>query len=348
MQKYNEQEYFLAILKSIKYLMTFIFALSILVIVLLLHEAGILTFKLPTKTVTVREDKLPEVKQDDFWHPMQVESIQNADQKALVTYGKELIQNTSTYFGPKGSISSISNGMNCQNCHLNAGTAVFGNNYGSVASLYPKMRARSGSLETIPKRINDCFERSLNGMPIDTTSKEMIAIVAYMKFLGENVAKGDKAKGSGLKTLEFLNRPVDPAKGEEVYLTKCASCHMAKGEGLLAVDGTKYVYPPLWGKHSYNDAAGLYRITNFAKYVKYNMPLGATHTAPQLSDEEAWDVAGFVNSQSRPHKNVPKDWPDISKKPIDHPFGPYADNFSEKQHKFGPFQPIQDFYKKSK
>ncbi|MEZ4910262.1 MAG: hypothetical protein R2774_05320 [Saprospiraceae bacterium] len=160
MQKYNEQEYFLAILKSIKYLMTFIFALSILVIVLLLHEAGILTFKLPTKTVTVREDKLPEVKQDDFWHPMQVESIQNADQKALVTYGKELIQNTSTYFGPKGSISSISNGMNCQNCHLNAGTAVFGNNYGSVASLYPKMRARSGSLETIPKRINDCFERS--------------------------------------------------------------------------------------------------------------------------------------------------------------------------------------------
>jgi thiosulfate dehydrogenase len=37
---------------------------------------------------------------------------------------------------------------------------------------------------------------------------------------------------------------------------------------------------------------------------------------------------------------VPKDWPDISKKPIDHPFGPYADGFSEKQHKLGPFKLI--------
>ena len=70
------------------------------------------------------------------------------------------------------------------------------------------------------------------------------------------------------------------------------------------------------------------------------MPLGVSHTLPQLSDEEAWDVAAFVNAQSRPHKDVPKDWPDISKKPIDHPFGPYADGFSEQQHKFGPFQPI--------
>jgi thiosulfate dehydrogenase len=70
------------------------------------------------------------------------------------------------------------------------------------------------------------------------------------------------------------------------------------------------------------------------------MPLGVSHSLPQLSDEEAWDVAAFVNAQSRPHKDVPLDWPDISKKPIDHPFGPYADGFSEQQHKFGPYQPI--------
>jgi thiosulfate dehydrogenase len=35
------------------------------------------------------------------------------------------------------------------------------------------------------------------------------------------------------------------------------------------------------------------------------------------------------------------DWPNISKKPIDHPFGPYADVFSEKQHKYGPYKPIK-------
>ena len=100
--------------------------------------------------------------------------------------------------------------------------------------------------------------------------------------------------------------------------------------------------PALWDKKSYNDGAGLYRISNIAKYVKYNMPQGTTYLNPQLTDEEAWDVAAFINSQTRPHINVPKDWPDKAKKPVDHPFGPYADNFTEKQHKYGPYKPIAD------
>lgn len=77
------------------------------------------------------------------------------------------------------------------------------------------------------------------------------------------------------------------------------------------------------------------------------MPQGTTFNSPQLTDEEAWDVAAFVVAQKRPHKDVPKDWPDISKKPIDHPFGPYADRFTETQHKFGPFKPISEEQKKN-
>jgi thiosulfate dehydrogenase len=44
----------------------------------------------------------------------------------------------------------------------------------------------------------------------------------------------------------------------------------------------------------------------------------------------------------RPTRDLSKDWPDISKKPFDHPFGPYADGFDESQHKLGPFKPIQE------
>jgi thiosulfate dehydrogenase len=29
-------------------------------------------------------------------------------------------------------------------------------------------------------------------------------------------------------------------------------------------------------------------------------------------------------------------------KPVDTAYGPYADGFSEEQHKYGPFQPIRD------
>jgi thiosulfate dehydrogenase len=238
--------------------------------------------------------------------------------------------------------------MNCQNCHLDAGTRIFGNNYSAVASTYPKYRARSGASENIYKRVNDCFERSLNGKALDTAGREMQAIKAYIEFLGSNVEKGQKAKGSGFKDLAFLDRASDPAKGKLVYQLKCQSCHQANGEGTLHPDGNEYAFPPLWGDNSYNDKAGLYRITTFARYVKYNMPIGATHDQPQLTDQEAWDVAAFVNSQPRPTLDTPNDWPDIAQKPIDHPFGPFADGFSEAQHKYGPWKPIQEAAQKAK
>lgn len=75
-----------------------------------------------------------------------------------------------------------------------------------------------------------------------------------------------------------------------------------------------YEVSPLWGDHSYNEAAGLYRVSTFAGYIKTNMPFGATADNPQLSDEEAWDLAAFVNGQPRPkHKFLATDWPQINK-----------------------------------
>lgn len=276
-----------------------------------------------------------------FWSAPAITDIDDYAERARVEYGKELIVHTSKYLGPNGTVARISNGMNCQNCHLDAGTKTFGNNYSAVASTYPKFRARSGTTEDIYKRVNDCFERSLNGKALDTLSREMQAMKAYIVYLGKNVKKGEKPNGSGLKNLAFLDREADVVKGKEVYDAKCALCHQINGQGQMAPDGIEYTYPPLWGKKSYNDGAGLFRLSNFAKYAKYNMPVGASHTSPLLSDEEAWDVAAYVNSQPRPHIDTPKDWPDVSKKPIDHPFGPYSDTFSEKQHKIGPFKPIE-------
>ena len=74
----------------------------------------------------------------------------------------------------------------------------------------------------------------------------------------------------------------------------------------------------------------------------------ASHQHPTLTDEQAWDVAAYVNSQPRPHKDQSADWQDINDKPIDYPFGPYADTFSKQQHKYGPFQPIANFRKNDK
>lgn len=273
-------------------------------------------------------------------------SVQGED-RALVIYGEDLIANTSRYLGPNGSVAQVTNGMNCQNCHLNAGRKTWGNNYGAVAANYPKFRDRSGTIETVYKRVSDCMERSLNGKALDSNSREMKAMIAYIKWVGYAVPKDSTPKGTGIKPPEYPDRAANPEKGLVVYTAKCQSCHGANGQGLMAADAKSYTYPPLWGEHSYNIGAGLFRLSRFAGYVRNNMPFNqATHRAPVLTDEESWDVAAFVNSRPRPTKDLSKDWPNISKKPIDHPFGPYTDGFTEEQHKFGPFKPIIESRKK--
>jgi thiosulfate dehydrogenase len=283
---------------------------------------------------------------NSLWRGWNKYQIKPSD--TLVRYGRELLENTAYYLGPHGTVKQITNGMNCQNCHLDGGTVPWGNNYSAVASTYPMFRARSGTSENIEKRVNDCLQRSLNGETIDSLSKEMLAIKAYMHWLGYNVKKGVKPKGSGLMEIPFMNRAADPGKGRLVYDAKCQRCHGVNGQGQKNPEGWGYTYPPLWGEESYTTAAGLYRLTRFAGYVKNNMPYGEVeYHNPALTDEEAWDVAAFVNTQPRPVRVFKEDWPDISKKPIDHPFGPYADSFPESQHKYGPFKPIQDARKKN-
>ncbi len=281
----------------------------------------------------------------DAWKAPDSATVPAGKQGKMIRYGKDLLAHTAQYFGPKGSIAQITNGMNCQNCHLDAGTRLYGNNYASFIASYPKMSFRSGKMSPASSRIAECFERSLAGKVPDTSSREVQSILAYMKWIGKDVPKKAKLFGNATEKLAYLDMAADPEKGKIVFIQKCQSCHGASGEGLLAADKKSYQYPPLWGKHSYNDGAGMYRLGNFAGFVKNNMPYGATYQNPQLTDEEAWNVAAFVNSQPRPHRDQHMDWMNLDKKPIDFPFGPYADNFSEKQHKFGPFKPIKEAQK---
>ena len=280
---------------------------------------------------------------DSSWHAPSLYTDRELEgaQRRLVIYGQDLIARTALYFGPRGSIATISNGMNCQNCHLQAGKKTWGNNYGAVASTYPRFRERSGTTESIYKRVSDCFERSLNGVAPDSNSIEYQAIEAYIKWVGKETPSGVTPKGTGIYKLPYIDRAADPTNGKVAYQQKCQSCHGNDGQGQLASNGILFEYPPLWGKYSYNTGAGLYRLSRFAGYIYSNMPWNQTHhDNPTLSIEECWDIAAFVNSQPRPTRDLSKDWPDISKKPIDHPFGPFHDGFSEQQHKYGPYEPI--------
>lgn len=262
-----------------------------------------------------------------------------------IVYGYDLITHTSKYYGPKGSLGHSTNGMKCAQCHVDAGTRPFGLNYGAVYSTYPKYRDRSGTIETIYKRVNDCFERSLNGKALDSNSKEMKAIYAYLQWVGKGIKKGEKVKGSGYEQLPFMQVAADTLIGAKLYLAKCAACHQPNGNGIIDSTGVAYLYPPLWGATSYNSGAGLHQNSKLAGFIKNNMPSPTNYKKPQLTNEEAWHIASFINHQPRPSKDISRDWPDLSKKPFDYPYGPYIDSFSTDQHRYGPYQPIIDYYK---
>jgi thiosulfate dehydrogenase len=281
---------------------------------------------------------------DSLWAAPDSTQIPAGTPGELIRYGKRLIGSTARYFGPRGSLSTGANGMNCQNCHLKAGTQSWAGSFGSVASLFPRFSDRRGSAETVNQRITDCFERSMNGRAPDSTSREMRAMNAYIVWLGKDVERGKKPKGTGLEILPFLERAADPSKGKLLYVSKCQSCHGPNGDG-QPDSGAEYRYPPLWGEHSYNSAAGIFRLSKFAGFIKDNMPLGSNYANEQLTTEQAWDLAAFVNSQPRPQKKFKKDWPDAKTKPVDLPEGPYTDSFPSLQHKYGPYAPIARYKK---
>lgn len=284
-----------------------------------------------------------QYKEGDEWTAPDENEIPFDSTGDLIRYGKELIVNTAKYLGPKGIVAQLSNGMNCQNCHIDAGRENFANPFSGVKNNYPRYRDRSGRVESYEFRVNECMQRSMNGLPLDSLSLEMRAMVAYAKWIGKDVPKGIRPSGAGTKAPQLLNRAADPQKGKIVFINNCQRCHGENGQGVLSADGAGYTYPPLWGENSFNISAGMYRLSYLAGFIKNNMPFQeASWKNPKLTDEEAWDVAAYVSSQPRPQKRFAYDWPNPSKKPFDFPFGPYTDNFSEQQHKYGPFAPIQN------
>jgi len=271
----------------------------------------------------------------------------------LIRYGRELILNTSYYFGLKGTLGTYAgNDMACGNCHLDAGTRPYGLNFFSAHARYPQYRAREGKVLSLADRVNNCFERPLNGKPIPMESREMSAILMYMKWLSQGVPVDGRVEGDNLKPVSYPDRPADPTKGLIVYEQHCVRCHADDGQGVHRSDGVAYVYPPLWGKYSYQPGSSMHRLIKSAQFIKYNMPWDlARWDKPVLTDEEAFDVAAYINDDklhTRPNADNGHDYPVVEERPVDFYYGPYADPFAQEQHKYGPFKPIIDWRKERK
>jgi thiosulfate dehydrogenase len=278
------------------------------------------------------------------WTPPEITKVGQDASGTLVRYGYELFTDTANQIGP--TVADLTrrfsgNNLNCQNCHLRAGTQPYAMPLTGVWAQFPQYRAREGRIDTLEDRINGCMERSMNGHPLPLESREMKAFVAYMRWLSNGIPAGARLVGAGTLRIKEPPRVADPDRGAKIYRGTCSPCHGQTGSGVRA-NGAGYQFPPLWGTDSYNNGAGMARLLTAAAYAMHNMPLGTTFRAPVLTDEDAYDVAGYLVRQQRPEKrDLDKDFPIRLQKPIDTPYGPYADGFTQAQHTLGPFAPIR-------
>lgn len=232
------------------------------------------------------------------------DSIPSTPEGDRIRLGYNLIVNTQTYAN-----AFVGNSLSCANCHLDAGRKIGAGTFVGVPYAYPRYRPRAGRRTSLPERINECFERSLNGRSLPPDSPEMPAIQAYMAWLSRDVPPSADLSWLGFSSL-FLRGKPDKQNGRRIHMRLCAGCHGVDGHGTM-------VAPPLWGPRSFNIASGLARVSKAAAFIKANTPF----TQPGvLSEAEAYDVAAFMNGHSRPDY-APKafDWPEGGK-PADSPY----------------------------
>jgi thiosulfate dehydrogenase len=192
----------------------------------------------------------------------------------------------------------VGNRLTCTNCHSQDGTQPNAMPWVGVYARFPQYRARSGYVQIVEDRINDCFRRSMNGKAVPAESRDMRDMVNYLGFLSLGYPIGAEVVGQGIPAVPPV--PGDEARGRTIYAGKCAVCHGVNGQGTNAA-------PPVWGPQSYNIGAGMARVRTAAAFIKELMPQTAPRT---LSAQEAYDVATFINNKPRPDfKTKERDWP---------------------------------------
>jgi thiosulfate dehydrogenase len=224
------------------------------------------------------------------FRPPSESSMPDGEYGRVIRFGEQVFTNTGKVAG-----RFVGNDLTCANCHLDAGRKPDSAPLWASFIHYPAYRSKTGQVDTLASRIQGCFMYSMNGKAPQQDDEVITALQTYAFWLATGAPVGTAVPGSGYPKLKKPPQAPDYARGEMVYAQNCVLCHGADGAGQRS--GQTQVFPPLWGARSFNWGAGMHQLGNAAGFIHQNMPLGK---GGSLSEQEAWDVAMFMNSHERP------------------------------------------------
>lgn len=174
-----------------------------------------------TSTMAGRRSAIaqPPAVEKAAFNPPDESTIPASPQGDAIRLGQKLLFQTSLLL--KNNSGSA---LNCTSCHLNGGRQPNAAPWVGIWGAFPEYRARNARINSLQDRINDCFERSLNGKALPYDSNEMLAILAYMHWLSKDVPTGVDVEGRGFIRIA-APQPPDMERGKKVYADKCAICH---------------------------------------------------------------------------------------------------------------------------
>lgn len=233
--------------------------------------------------------------------PTSDSALRSSAQSGIVRRGYILFMHT-----PREVPQFAANRLSCSNCHLNGGQRERALPLVGVARVFPEYNKREGRAFSLEDRIVGCFMRSENGTGASddtarypgTRSDEVVAIAAYIEWLSEGFRPGEKLPWRGQNTIHADSlipvASLDTSRGRGLFNENCMTCHGDDGQGVQIGDKKA---GPLWGGDSWNDGAGAARIYTLAGFIRYAMP----YLNPgSMSDEDAQQIAAFINSRPRP------------------------------------------------
>jgi thiosulfate dehydrogenase len=207
--------------------------------------------------------------------------------------GLALVEHT-----PDSLPNFVGGNLRCTSCHLDRGLRPNAAPLAGVHNRFPRYIDRSGAVVPLEDRVNYCFTRSLAGRALPPRSREMVDIIAYLAFISRGAAASGHVAGEGMPKMAALE--ADSARGHAEFAASCARCHGADGAGIAVV-------PALWGAKSYSIGASMARVERAASFIRHNMPFDKPGT---LTDQQAFDIAAYVNSHARPDSpGKEQDWP---------------------------------------